>query len=70
MNYGIPVNPFGIIPENINTKLLEEELNQIKKTLAYLEERIKVLENKEIKKDIPKFMNSDINKNEGKKSQP
>ncbi|MBP3840904.1 MAG: hypothetical protein IK997_02125 [Bacilli bacterium] len=65
MNYGIPVNPFGIIPENINTKLLEEELNQIKKTLAYLEERIKVLENKEIKKDIPKFMNSDINKNEG-----
>ena len=65
MNYGIPVNPFGIIPENINTKLLEEELNQIKKTLAYLEERIKVLENKEIKKDIPKFMNIDINKNEG-----
>lgn len=65
MNYGIPVNPFGIIPENINTKLLEEELNQIKKTLAYLEERIKVLEKKEIKKDIPKFMNSDINKNEG-----
>ena len=64
MNYGIPFT-FGIPQENINNKLIEEELIQIKKNLVLLEDRIKKLENKEIKKDIPKYMNSEINKNDG-----
>lgn len=65
MNYTIPLNPFGFNPENSNNKVIEEELFQIKRTLSILEERIKILEEKNLKKSIPKYMNSEINKSDG-----
>ena len=64
MNYPIPF-PLGIPSENINNKLIEEELFQIRKNLTLLEERINKLEKKENRKEIPKYMNSEINKNDG-----
>lgn len=60
MNYSIPFNPFQIEKNNIL-----DELYKIKKELASIEERLNKLENKEIKKENPIFLNSNINNNNG-----
>ncbi len=62
MNYGMPNNPLFLMNQN---NLIEEELFQIRKALTLIEERLRKLEEKEIKKDNPQFLNSEINNNGG-----
>lgn len=60
MNYSMPFNPFQIEQNNIL-----DELYKIKKELISIEERLKILESKELKKENPIFLNSKINNDNG-----
>ena len=62
MNYNIPNNPLFLLNQS---NPIEEELFQIRKTLALMEERLRKLEEKEIKKQNPQFLNSEINNKNG-----
>lgn len=68
MNYGFPFEPINYNQglDYFKLKMLEEEILRLKKDLNILEQRITSIENKQIKKDNPQFLNSTIdNKNDG-----
>ena len=69
MNYGMPLEPFGIgnqsIDSMIRIRMLEQEIYQMKTALNSIEQRLNALESKETKNDKPQFLNSSVENTNG-----